>query len=43
MPGETEGQSARPPSITADSLSRNAAAFEKRFCAECWDLPARAE
>jgi hypothetical protein len=41
MPGETEGQSARPPSMRP--YPETPPPFEERFCAECWDLPAKAE
>ena len=44
MPGETEGQSARPPSMRPGTpYPETPPSFEKRFCAECWDLPAKAE
>ena len=44
MPGETEGQSARPPSMRpGTSYPETPPSFEERFCAECWYLPAKAE
>ena len=44
MPGETEGQSARPPSMRPGTpYPETPPPFEERFCAECWDLPAKAE
>ena len=44
MPGETEGQSARPPSMRPGTpYPKTPPPFEERFCADCWDLPAKAE
>jgi hypothetical protein len=44
MPGETEGQSARSPSLGPRTpYPETPPPFEKRFCAECWSLPAKAE
>jgi hypothetical protein len=44
MPGETEGQSARPPSMRPGTrYPETPPPFEERFCSECWGLPAKAE
>ena len=44
MPGETEGQSARPPSMRPGTpYPETPPPFDERFCAECWGLPAKAE
>ena len=44
MPGETEGQSARPPSMRSRTpYPETPPSFDERFCAECWGLPAKAE
>ena len=43
-PGETEGQSARAPSMRSRTPYFEAPpSFDERFCAECWGLPAKAE
>ena len=42
--GETEGQSVRSPSMGPGTpYPEMPPPFEERFCAECWDLPAKAE
>jgi hypothetical protein len=44
MPGETEGHSARSPSMGSRTpYLETPPPFEERFCAECWGLPAKAE
>jgi hypothetical protein len=44
MPGETEGQSARPPSMRPGTrYPETPPPFEERFCSKCWRLPAKAE
>jgi hypothetical protein len=42
--GETEGQSARPPTMRSRIPYPEAPPpFDERFCAECWRLPAKGE
>jgi hypothetical protein len=44
MPGETEGQSARPHSMRPGTpYPEPPRPFDERFCAECWGVPAKAQ
>ena len=44
LPGETEGQSAPSPTTRSrTSYPETPPPFDKRFCPECWGLPAKAD